>query len=98
MPLKRTSTMSESRRKANSEWDARNYKQLSCKTQREIGTTFQEMCEKAGIAANTALVSVVEKCVDDPSAFDMILQWVKERPVKPFRPKNYTETDVPDTD
>ena len=93
MPQERTSSMSESRRKANTGWDAKHYKQLSCKVQMEIGTAFQEICEKSGITANTALVSVVEKCVDDPEACAMILQWAKDRPVKPFRPKNNTDPD-----
>ena len=76
-------------------WDAKHYKQLSCKVQMEIGTSFQEMCEKSGITANNALVSVVEKCVNDPEAFEVILQWAKERPVKPFRPKSSPDPDVP---
>lgn len=91
MPQIRTSSMSDSRRKANTEWDAKHYKQLSCKVQMDIGKAFQEICEKSGITANTALVSVVEKCVDDPEACEMILQWAKDRPVKPFRPKTRAE-------
>ena len=63
--------MSDSRRKANNEWDTKHYKQMSCKVQMEIGKAFQEICEKSGITANTALVSVVEKCIDDPNAFEM---------------------------
>ena len=91
MPQIRTSSMSDSRRKANTEWDAKHYKQLSCKVQMDIGYAFQVICEKSGITANTALVSVVEKCVDDPEACEMILQWAKDRPVKPFRPKSRAE-------
>ena len=94
MPQKRTSNMSESRRKANTEWDAKHYKQLSCKVQTEVGSAFQEICEKSGITPNSALVSVVERCVDDPEAFEMILQWAKERPVKAFRPKSGTEPEI----
>ena len=91
MPQERTRSISESQRKANVEWNAKHYKQLSCKVQLETGKAFQEICEKSGITANTALVSVVEKCIDDPEAFGMILQWAKERPVKPFRPKSRAE-------
>ena len=94
MPQKRTSSMSDSRRKANTEWDAKHYKQLSCKVQMDIGNAFQEICVNSGITANTALVSVVEKCVSDPEACEMILQWAKERPVKAFRPKNISEPDA----
>ena len=91
MPQERTSSITESQRKANVEWNAKHYKQLSCKVQLETGRVFQEICEKSGITANTALVSVVEKCNDDPETFDMILQWAKDRPVKPFRPRIRTE-------
>ena len=91
MPQERTSSITESQRKANVEWNAKHYKQLSCKVQLETGKAFQETCEKFGITANTALVSVVEKCNDDPETFDMILQWAKDRPVKPFRPRIRTE-------
>ena len=91
MPQERTSSISESQRKANVEWNAKHYKQLSCKVQLETGKAFQEICEKSGITANTALVSVVEKCVEDPEVYEMILQWAKERPVKPFRRKSRVE-------
>ena len=91
MPQERTGSISESQRKANVEWNAKHYKQLSCKVQLKTGKAFQEICERSGITANTALVSVVEKCIDDPEAFDMVLQWAKERPVKPFRPKSGAE-------
>ena len=54
--------------------------------QLEIGNAFQDICVNSGIMAISAPVSVVEKCVADPKAFEMILKLVKDQTISSTRP------------
>lgn len=65
--------VSESKRKANDAWDAKNMKVVGCKVKRAVADAFAEYAKQNGTTVNALLQKYILECIgnvedndDDP--------------------------------
>ena len=57
--------LSESKRRANNEWDAANMTVLGCKVRRDRAEQFKAACKKNGTSPNAIFMAAMEKFMEE---------------------------------
>lgn len=55
--------VSQAKRRANDEWDAKNMTHIACKVRKEIAEAFKKYAEENSTTANALLKEYVLKCI-----------------------------------